>query len=265
MNKLIYDFENHFKYLDEKLSLETGLKTRYAEFIGCKTSYLSKILRGDASLTLEQAFITNEYFRHNKLESKYFITLVECDRAGTKKLKDYFASELEHIKQQKFNLKNRIDKGDELPVQMQQKYYSSWFFSAIHMILALPDQASVKQISARLNLPEPLVVEIIDFLLQSGMVSQSRGKYMHANDRTYLSRASDFIQQNHMNWRTQALQSVEKNLSTDLHYSNVMAISKKDYENIKEILIQAIVNSRKLIGDSKEEDVFAMTIDCFKV
>ncbi len=258
------DYRRYLRsWLDDEKPNRRNIKTQLAEHIGCKLSYLSQVLGERANFTLEQSILINEFFGHTNFESRLFILMVERERAGSKKLEDHFKQQIASLLKEQ-NLKKRFELTGQVPDETQQLYYSAWYFSAIHMLLATPEINS-QTIAARLNLPVEEVNRVIEVLLESGLVSRKGSSYEFAQDRVYLGRDAVSIKHHHINWRSQALQSVEKNLPTDLHYSTVTAISRDDFERIKSVLMQAIDRSREITGPSKEEDVYALTIDWFKV
>ncbi len=264
----IFKFSDYKQFLAQKLralgSTERGYKKRTADYIGCQPSYLSQILGGKPHLTLEQAQKLNQYFLHDKIEARFFILLVELGRASTKDLKDFFIEQIHELQQSRFDLKKRLKETDQISANAMNKYYSTWFYSAIHMALAIPELQDFRKIALKLNLPEEIVVSVIRFLEQCGLVEKANGGYAFTKMRIHLDRDSDFIQRHHINWRSQSLQSVEKNLNEDMHFSTVFALSKSDYNDVKEIFVQAIENARKIIRPSKSEEVCAITLDVFK-
>jgi len=231
----------------------------------CQPSYLSQVLHGQPHLTLEQAHRLTEFFELSSLEAKYFILMVEFGRAGTQELGNFFRDQLNEIRETRFNFKKRLTRTDDIPLEARHRYYSTWFYSAIHVALSIRELQDPSKLATMFHLPLSLVREVIEFLLETGLVEKSRGQYHLTNRRFHLERESEFIQRHHINWRSQALQAAERNLRGNLHYSNVIAVSEKDSEKIKEILVKSIQDTRKLIGPSKEEKVYAITLDFFQL
>ena len=265
----IYDYQEYKIYLKARLAADhdkiKGVKNKLSSFIGCQPSYLSQTLNGKPHLTLEQGLKLNEFFGHTKEESMYFLFMLEADRAGTQELYHFFQERMAEIKQARLNLKKRLKDTADLPSEDQHRYYSTWYYSAVHVILSIPDYQSPLKISEQLNIPLNLVNEAIDFLRQIGLIQWKKTQWVLTNKNYFLGRGSEFIQRHHINWRSQALQSVEKNLPEDMHYSNVFAISESDFLRIKEVLAQAIEQTRKIVGPSKEEALYAMTLDVFSL
>lgn len=264
----VFEYTNYKLFVDKKLTAlgknQRGYKQKAAEYIGCQPSYLSQVLNGKPHLTLEQAYKLNRFFHHDTMESRYFILLIEHSRAGTKELKDFFAEQLNELKQTRFDLKKRLQDTEQISTEAMNKYYSTWYYCAVHMALAVPEMQDVRLIAQRFHLSENTVADVIQFLESSGLIEKKNGRYLFTKMKIHLGRDSDFIQRHHINWRSQTLQSVEKNLAHDLHFSSVFALSKSDFETVKEIFINAIEFANKVIDTSDSQEVCAIALDVFR-
>lgn len=265
----LFDYSDYKSYLSDRLKSEgrisRGIRSVVSQFIGCQPSYLSQVLNGKPHLTIEQAVRINQFFQHDKTEARYFVLLLEHGKSGNKQARDFFAEQISEIREQRFNLKKRLTNTDELDLAHQHKYYSTWYYIAIHLSLALPDFQNPQKIAHHFNLPLELVLGVIRFLEKADLIRKTGDRYQLTKRRIYLERESDFIQRHHINWRSQSLQAVEKNLPTNLHYSNVIGVSKSDFAKIKEIFVRSIEQAREVIGPSQEEALYAVTLDCFEL
>jgi len=265
----IYNFDNYKAYLSEIITQlaanDRSFRRRLCEHVQCQSSYLPQVLNGNPDFTLEQSMRLNQFLLHDKAESRFFICLVEKSRAGSSELRQYFDEQLAELKKVRFDLKKRLKETQEVSEHDQHRYYSAWFFSAIYVMLSIPHYQSAHVIATRLNLPESLVAEVLSFLETSGLVEVKADQYRVTKKRLHLERSSSFIQRHHINWRSQALQSAEKNLPEDMHFSSVIAMSVADYEKVKEVFVKAIEEARAIIRPSPEEEVFAITLDVFKL
>jgi uncharacterized protein (TIGR02147 family) len=269
MNFNLFNYSDYKVYLAEKITHQAredrSFRSRLSEHVQCQPSYLSQVLNGKPDFTLEQAHRLNHFFLHDKVEARFFILLVEKSRAGTRELKQFFNEQIEDARKARFDLKKRLKETEEIAEKDQHKYYSAWFYSAIYVILSIPHFQSIELIANRFNLPEELVAEVVSFLEGCGLIENKNGKYHVTKKRLHLERESTFIQRHHINWRSQALQSAEKNLPGDMHFSTVVALSKADYEKIKEVFVKAIHSAREIIRPSEEEEIMAITLDVFKL
>ncbi|MBY0452131.1 MAG: DUF4423 domain-containing protein, partial [Bdellovibrionaceae bacterium] len=169
------------------------------------------------------------------------------------------------IKTTRFNLKERLKNIEQISQQQMDQYYSTWIYTAVHMALALPQLQDAGAVAKCFNIPLELSQEIILFLEDSGLVEKVKGRYEFTKMHIHLDRNSNFIQRHHINWRSQSLQSVEKNLKEDLHLSTLFAIQKSDFNKIKDLFIKTIDASNEIIRPSEPEEVYAITLDLFKV
>ena len=250
-------------YCDQEKSARRGIKGALAQAMGCQASYLSQVLKGSTHLNLEHAMGAADFMGLTDAETEYLLLLVEYARAGSHKLANFLEAKIRKQQKDKTTLKERFADAKAIPINDQHEYYSAWYYSAIHILLAIPGFSDPTKIAHRLHLPIEIVHRVIEYLLRIGLVVRGRDGFEFTENRLYLDRDSVFIQRHHINWRSQSLQAVEKNLPSDLHYSNVMAISKDDFERVRETLTKAVADTRKIIGPSPEEGLYAMTLDLF--
>lgn len=267
MKKSVFDFKDYKRYLREKITNSPhkgrGMRRAMAQHLDCQTAYISQVLNQHGHFSLEQAIKLNRFWEHNEEEGRFFLLLVQYQRAGTKELSDFFKNEMNLIIEKRSNLKGRLDIGDSLDEKNQHIYYSVWTYAAVHILLSIPNYQTPKAISSYLNLPLKQLHEILEFLVKTGLAHQKGSHYEIGLTRIHLSKESIPIRRHHSNWRNQAIISIDKNLPEDLHYSNVLSMAHKDVPKVKEILIQAIEECREIIKVSKEERVQVMTMDFF--
>lgn len=265
----LLDFSDYKAFLAEKITHEAALdrtyRTRLSEHVRCQPSYLSQVLNGKPDFTLEQAHRLCQFLAFDKVEARLFLLLVEKSRAGTVELKHFFTEQIDELKKDRFDFKRRLKKTDDIAEEDRHKYYSAWFYSAIYVILSIPQYQDLEAIARRLNLPRELVAETVRFLEESGLIESEAGRYRVTKKRPHLERSSMFIQRHHINWRSQALASAEKNLPGDMHYSTVAALSVADFEKIKEVFVSAIARTSEIIRPSAEEEIVAVTLDLFRL
>ena len=272
MKYMTLDLFDHLSYkeylglrVETEAQLQRGFRTKFCEHVGCQLSYLSQVINGKPDFTLEQAFRANQFLAHDQQESKYFLLLVQYARAATHELQEYLKQEIREFQKSRSDLKKRLKKTQEITLEDQHKYYSTWYYSAIYVLISIPGFQEVRTIERRLHLPQEIVLEAVQFLEGIGLIEKKDGAYQVTKKNLHLSRDSAFIQRHHINWRSQSLQSAEKNLPGDLHYSMVLAISKADFERVKDVFIRAIEASNEIMKPSPEEEIYGITLDLFRL
>lgn len=264
----LYDFTDYKKYLKSvfsTLSPQRGAKAKLARHLQCQTGFISQVLGGHAHFSLEHAMKINEFLDHDQNQSHFFMLLVQHAKAGNIELKSYFKNQVDKILKERKSIESRIDSKKYLPEKAHEIYYSEWYYSAIHILLSIPEYDNVVNISKRLQLCETVVTKTIHFLLQNQLAVEEKGKFKIGKSRIHIPENSTHITRHHTNWRIQTLKNLDKKSERSLHYSLVMSLAEKDREKIKEILIESIEKTDKVMLPSTEEKIFHLGIDFFEL
>jgi uncharacterized protein (TIGR02147 family) len=269
MKKTVFDYWDYKPYLIEKIASMAnkgrGVKRDMANYLGCQTAYVSQVLNQHVHFSLEQAVKVSQFFQHSKEESRFFLLLVQYQRAGSHDLQEFLKREMEEIIEKRSNLKDRLNIKDSLDETNQHIYYSAWYYAAVHILLSIPYYQTPAKIAEHLKLPLSQIQEILEFLIETGLAVQKGSHYEIGKTRIHLGQDSVQIRRHHTNWRNQSIQSIDKNEKEDLHYSNVLSMSHKDVPRVKEIMIKAIEECREIIKVSKEERLQILTMDFFNL
>ncbi|MCM0605949.1 MAG: TIGR02147 family protein [Xanthomonadaceae bacterium] len=270
MDKEIFDYSDYREYLlawiASRPNKGRGLRVSIAETIHSPVSHVSQVLKGISNLSFEQAEGLNELLGHSTEQADYFLLLVQLQRAGTPKLRARLKTQIEKARAKRLVLKDRLGVKSELSREDQVIFYSSWHYVAVHILLTIPEFQTKEKIARHLKLSLKRVTEILEFMMNLGLAELKNGKYIVGTTRIHLGNDSAMITKHHINWRLQAIQSLEREDFLDsLHYSSVVSISCEDVTQIKSVLVKAIENAKNLIRDSKEEELHSFCIDFFRV
>jgi uncharacterized protein (TIGR02147 family) len=269
LSKSIYEYSDYKVYLNDKIKASPakgrGLKLKIAEFLNCQNTFISQVLNGLPHFSLEQGIKLNSFVEHTKEEGKFFIQMIHFARAGNSELKEFYQNEMNEIILRNTDLKKRTNVKNSLRNKDQDIYYSSWHYSAVHILVTIKEYQTAQAISKRLHLSKDKTMEILNFLTESGLLTQDKNIYTSGNTRIHLSKDSPHIQRHHTNWRLRATQSIDLNTDTDLHFSSVVSMSKNDIIKVREIFIKAIAEARSIVKDSSEEKLQSICVDFFEV
>lgn len=268
-DKSIFDFNDYKGYLKAFLKSEPnaghGFRSRLAKALNCQTAYVSQVLNGKAHFSLEQAEAANSFLAHSEDEAQYFLFIVERSRAGTQALQKRLDRQIEAMQKKRMVLKDRVDIKTELDQKDQATYYSSWIYAALHIAVTIPTLRDRKSLAEALKLPQQQTNEALDFLVQVGLLKMEGQEFTTGQARLFLGADSPLIRQHHANWRVQTLKSLDRPTDQDLHYSGVVSLASADVRAIKDRLIQGLNEARKLVKDSKEEELHVIALDFFKL
>ncbi len=266
---------NDIYYLDYRSYLKDKLKSirqshqltqkDFAKHIVCQPAYVSRILKGQADLSLEQADATTEFLQLSDQKSEYFMLLVQYERAGRARYKDKLKKKLDIIKRKALNADQTFKASKSLSQDISSTYYSDWYYAAIHLMLTIPQIRTPKKIAAYLGLSVETVESVLDFLHKAKIVTKIGGEYLQNTDSFYLKKDSLMSQTAHRYWRLLELNSLIQPKEDDFHFSSIVTMSKKDVPLLKQKILDCIEGFRSVIKDSKEEDMFCYTFDLFSL
>lgn len=264
----IYNFTDYRSYIKGKIyngdRARKGELSSLAQAIPCQTSYLSRVMAGDADLSLEQADCAGKHLGLSQDENSFFLLLVQYARAGTQSLKAHFKRNIVSAQEERLNLQKRVGLKQVLSKEDQATYYSLWYYAAVHVMTGIPALQTKMAMVQELGLPQNRIAEILEFLISCRLVKEgSDGKYLTGEGKIHLKKDSTMILRHHSNWRMQAIRSMEKNLESGIHYSVLLNTSKKDAELLRSMIAKFIEDFMKVVHPSEDEEMNCLTIDFF--
>ncbi len=269
MKSTIYEYLDYQRFLsdwiDSRSKSGRGERSKIANVLKCHIAYLSRILAGKAHLSLEQAQQLAPYLGLTDEETDFFLLLVLHARAGTKDLQNYYLSKIKSEVERKNVLLNRLQYRKTLPEVEQATYFSAWYYAAIHLLISIPEFQTKEQLERHLKISPKKITQVLNFLVASGLAVEKKGKYQTGTTNLHLGNNSPMISKHHLNWRLQALQSIERERAEELHYSSAITIPREAVPKIRLTLVKAIEEVRKLTKSPNEEVLYCYAIDFFEV
>jgi uncharacterized protein (TIGR02147 family) len=267
MAKSVFDYPDYKPYLSERiLERGRGERSRIAEALRCHLAYVSQVLNGSADFSLEQADLLNTYFNHSEDEAEFFLLLVSRARAGLPSLEKRFDSRIKRTLQDRLMLENRLRNQKYLTPEDQAIYYSAWYYSAIHLLITIPQFQTREQLIEHLRLSPHQVARALDFLVASGLAQSEAGRYRAGEVRLHLKNDSAWIARHHSSWRMQAIRATEREDPKSFHYTSVVSMDEKDAPQVRKILVDAIEQVRAVVRSApKENAAYCYTLDFFGI
>jgi uncharacterized protein (TIGR02147 family) len=267
MKVTIFDFVSYRSYLKNFIAAQPnagrGWGSKMAIHLGCHTSFVSHVLSGLAELSLEQAFGLTSLLGLNEEEGDFFILLVSYERAGNHDLKRFFLNKINEVKNKRKVVVERIGKSNQISLQDQVVYYSSWQYAAVHVLTSIPKFQDGYSLSSILKMSPTRAKDILQALQKMGLVKEVKDKWIRTEKQLHLPASSPMIKKHHQNWRLKAVDSVDDAKSNDLQYSSVVAMARTDVEKVQEIMMKAIEEIRAVVRESPEEDIYCYMMDFF--
>jgi uncharacterized protein (TIGR02147 family) len=263
----IYDFNDYVDFISEYLKNQSnaghGLLSRWAKKLGVSTTLISQILKRKKSLSLELADGLAKQLELGQKETDYFFLLVELNRAGTASLQLHFKRKIKEVQEASRLLKNRIQNAQELSGEVKTRYYSSWIYSGVRNLAVCEGVETLEELAQRLGLSRTRVSEIIEFLLQSSLLTANKKGWASGISSTYLPSDSPLIAKHHQNWRLKAMQKMEIARTEDLFYTSPMSLSESVARELRKDLVEMIQTLQAKAGPSSSETIRCLSVDWF--
>lgn len=262
----VFLFDDYKDFLRSSIAenKQRGAQSLLADAAGCQRAFISQVLNSHIHLTMDHAAGIASYLNFSELETDYFVELVAMARAATESMRKLIFRRLKDLRRRRADLTEKFSKASS--GDLHTLYYSSWHWMAIHVLTSITQFQTASAISEHLGIPLVKTEEILSGLLKMGILEKSKsGRWSPTAKDIFLSRSSPMTFTNHWNWRLKALENIQAGDQDSLHYTAVVALSRKDAEKIKTMLVEFIETSRKIIAPSPEEKLIALALDFFRV
>lgn len=242
-----------------------GEVNRIAEVLNVNPTVVSQTLSGTRDFTPEQTLDLTEHMGLSELESDYFATLVQIEKAGTAKLKTHLRKKLVKLRKDSVQVAKRIQEHRSLSETERATFYSSAIYAAVRLFSSVGDGVTLEQVCQRFDLSRARAQEILSFLVSTKLCLEKDGVYERGPQLTHLEATSPFITKHHTNWRVKSLQRAEDLAATELMYTGPMCLARADFERLRERMLAFIKEVIGEVQNSEAEDVACFNIDFFWV
>jgi len=263
----IFQFSDYRQFLSTAIAARAkgpaGVKSKLAKATGVQPSYISKVLAGDAHLSLEQGERAGIFFCLSSEENLHLVLLISMARAGTPSLRRTFEIQVEKSQLNYINSKKALFPPSAISEADKSVFYSSWQYAAMLHCLATPKLNTFKAAAGHLRIPKKRSEEVFSFLESRGLIKVSNGKVVEVQGWDFNVENTSLIVRDHANWRLMAIRAFENHPKDNLHISGVVSLSEADFVRVKKMLLDALGECRKVIQDSKGEKAASLLVDFF--
>jgi uncharacterized protein (TIGR02147 family) len=270
MKPKVFLYSDYKKLLNEHAKapeVKRGYLKELAEASGCQRSYFSSVLHTHNHLTPDQAFALTTYWNLSNTETEYFLVLVDLARAGGRPLRERLLGRLQQLRTEQEDLSKRLERPSiEATNEGEFTYYSSWIFSAVHILTSIPQFQTAKAIAAKLNIPEDQANMVLSFLKKMNLVEEvSSSQWKHSSASRHVGRGSPLVSLHHNNWRQRAVLAAQLNSDQGVHFTSITAMTTSAFEQIKMRFLENIEHCNRIAGPSECERLVCFEMDLFQV
>jgi uncharacterized protein (TIGR02147 family) len=265
----IFEYSDYRAYLHSYLTHQPrkgrGLRGAWATAAGCQMAYVSHVLGGKNDFSLEQAERISGHIGHSPEEQEYFLLMVQRIRAGTKPLRQFFQRRMDELAAKHYEIRHRMKIRETLDVQDQAVYYSKWMYSAIHILVTIPEHQAPSSIAAYFGLSQAEIKPYLDFLETRQLIELKNGRYAVRGPFLHIGKESPLFFHQQISWRQRAIDSIYRNTPDEIHFASCFSLSTSDVDKIRSVLTASIERTTEIIRPSKEEKLYSICLDFFEV
>lgn len=258
-------YQSFLKALIQSHKAVRGYHAKLSHAAQCQPSYLTRVLKDEASLTLDHALKLSVFLKMDEYETDYFLNLISYSKAATNDLKSFIKKKLKNIKNDKDFAGRKLGNALELLAKDENIFCSHWLYSCLISAMQIPQQNNVLNLSQFLNLPEHQIKQALDFLVSVNWVKQEDDKYfpVHVNNPMKLSRTS--LASLYRSWSETVAQNILKNHPDDIHMMGTVALSEPDWVKIRTQLKKSIDRLVEEPLNKNKTKLIYVSIDCFGI
>jgi hypothetical protein len=124
---------------------------------------------------------------------------------------------------------------------------------------------SFERIADRLGLDHKRTKDILDFLIDVGMVVKIKDHYQATTLATHLNRGSPFLAKHHTNWRLKAVEASDDLAADEMMYTAICSIGVSDFQKFKDELTLLLEKFVSLVQDAESEEIAQFSIDFMRI
>lgn len=265
----VFEYDDFLDFLTgevEKSSRgRTGQKKKISEALNIPPSLLSQTFTGSRKLTEDQVYLFCEFMGYSALEREFIFSLYALSNVYNKKFRSEIKQKLEGLRKNSIKISERVEKDRVLTDEEKSIFYSSWFYIAVWVYSSIGEGKTADEIAEKFDLPMKKVKEVLEFLVKSKICKLEKGRYTIGTNRTHIEKHSPYYRQHHSNWRIKSIQNLDQVSEEDLNFTAPLSLSLKDFEKLREDILQMIQNVYKTVKDTEPDEIYCLNIDLFKV
>lgn len=240
-----------------------------ATALGVQKTYLSKVMSGSGQLSADQIYTLAENFSLTKEEHDYLILLIECERTGLAKRRQFLERRVSAIQAEHRNTKKNLKAkfSEEKIADARAEYYLDPFMTIAHLFLTLPSYAGdSKKVAQRLKFSDFYAKKIFSALERIGIIEKLNTPdcYRVVEDHLHLSSESLLSTPYHALFRMASLQQLMK-IAPEERFAFSVTFSADD--GTKKMVHEAFLNFLREIEPAVKaapiESVYQLNFDLF--
>lgn len=263
----IFEFTNYLTFLNaylDRKEARRGDKGALATALGVSPTFISLLLRQEKQLSMEQASELAEFLHFDENETDYLFLLVEFGRAGSFKLREKLKRRINQARTSAQQMTSRMKPEKKLNEETRSVFYSSWMYSGIRNLSAVPGYQTAENIAKRVNLPLSTVEKVLEFLIEHELCVRDSKGITYGPRTTHVPSDSPHVLKHHQNWRLKGFSEMDKYNENNLFFTAPMSLSHEVADEIRAHLPDVIQKILEKIKPAASEKVHCLNLDWFE-
>lgn len=263
---LMDTYREYLRYAIQVNETTRGFRSRLAEAASCQPSYLSQVLAGTASFSLDQLHGIARYLDMSGAEWEYLRELGILDRAASPKLREDCTTRIKSLRERGGAVASMVAVPDGPTREDMVWYASSYQHGMVFVSLSCEKTRTTAEIAAQHKLTVSRTSAILGELSRRRFATNEDGGWRAATAVLFWQ-DSVLYHANRMNWMLRAQQRRMEGYEDGLHLGAVTSMPAEAYgEWKKEFLSFWRRTTHALSGPAKEGggDVVYLGLDFFQ-
>ena len=243
-----------------------GQYRRIAQELRLSTVLVSQVFKGDRHLSLEAAAdLADKVMQLAGLEQRFFLLLVSRDRAGSAALAAHYEAQLQELRDHSRSLAKVVKQDVLLNDAAKARFHSDWIYSAVRLGISIPELSEPAALAAALRLPLGQVNEVVEFLVETGLIRREGEALVLGPSTTHLEAGSPYIWGRQVAWRTKGFQEMRRTDPQKLFYTAPIVLSEADLTWLRAAMVKLIAEVTERAKASDSETLVCLNVDLFRV
>jgi uncharacterized protein (TIGR02147 family) len=265
----LFEFDDYKRLIEAKIkenAAHRAYRSLLAQKIGCQKSYFSQVMNSHIHLTPDHGALLAQFWGFSEGETAYFVDLILYARASSEALKRHVRARLNQARSSRESPSEQFAWPALKDEAAKSLYYSSWHWSAIHILVSVPGFKTASSVAEKLGLPLATVESALKWLEKVELVRRRREGGWNVTDQfLFLPNHSPMNEAHHLSWRARAMANLQSQDKESLHYSSVFTLSAEDFHKVKAMIVAYVDSLHKIISPSEPEELVCLGCDLFKV
>jgi len=269
---LVYSVRSYREFLLGALREKKAVNPKHssawlADQIGVQRSYLSRVLKGGASLNPDQIYAAGKALHLNREEREYLLLLLEIDRSANEERRKELEADRDRLQAKKTAAGPYLKRQPVVPQEAAYaEYYSQPLCPIVHMHLTIPKYLERPMLlKEQLGLSAEALTIVLNILERCGIIG-IEGKGYRLILPVLHTTGSRLSRLYATQFRLKAIEYQQKlDNDSDYFFTSSFSATESTRDEIKQKFLEFLGWVGKKVENADAKEVFHLNFDLFKL